>query len=137
MDELLALFRFLVPYFATVPDADVERALALAEPYRPACLTPEQQDEAQVYYAANLLYQRSLQLATGGSGQPAVPVGVKSEKEGDLQRTYGAADGIDTSDPFGWRAEYDRLAAACGGGAITVGTRWRGCCPGPFAPPCC
>lgn len=127
MEELLDLFRFLVPYFAAVPDEDVERALAMAEPYRPACLTDAQQDEAQIYYAASLLYVLSLQ--TAAAGQPVVPVGVKSEKEGDLARTYGAADGVNVNDPFGWRDRYAALAAICAGGAITVGNRWRNCCP--------
>lgn len=134
MDELLALFRFLVPYFASVPDADVERALTLAEPYRPACLTPAQQDAAQVYYAAAVLYQRSLQIAAAAGGG-AMPVGVKSEKEGDLQREYGFVDGMD--DPFNWWGQYTNLAKICGGGAITVGYGPSCCCPGPFATACC
>lgn len=133
--SLLELFRFLVPYFDSVPDADVQAALdfAAANGGRPECLTPAGQDAANVWYAAALLYSRSLQTAAAGA--PVVPVGVKSEKEGDLQRTYGSADGMDASDPFGWWSKFLKLAASCTGGAITVGTRSHGCCPPPWA--CC
>jgi hypothetical protein len=131
VDELLALFRFLVPYFATTPDADVLRALTIAAPYRPSCLSTTQQDEAQVYYAAWILYGRSLQ--TQASSGPAIPVGVTSEKEGDLQRTYGQVEGSD--DPFGYWKQYSDLAARCVGGAITVGTRGAGCCPPAYISP--
>lgn len=125
MAELLALFRFLVPYFASTPDADVEQALTLAEAQRPACLTAGKQDEAQIWYAAWILYGRQLQTATGGVAP--IPVGVKSEKEGDLQRTYGTTDGA--ADPFGFGKSYNDLAALCGGfGAITVGHRYVPCC---------
>lgn len=125
--SLLELFRFLVPYFAAVPDTDVLAALALAEPYRPACLTPSQQDEAQVWYAASLLLERQRQTEAG-TGTGPIPYGIKSEKEGDLQRTYGAADGIE--DPLNFGDRYDALARLCGGyGAITVGYgRGPACC---------
>lgn len=123
--SLLELFRFLVPYFAAVSDENVEQALAMALPYRPACLTPAQQDEAQVFYAAWLLYQRQLQTAALAGG--ASPWGVKSEREGDVSRTYGAVDGQD--DPFGWWGKFSALYALCGGGAITVGHR--------YGPACC
>ena len=119
---LLELFRFLVPYFATVSDADVLAALAMAEPYRPECLTAAQQDQAQVYYAAWLLYQKQLQTeALTGNAGPMPARGVTMEKEGDLQRQYGSS--FDAGDPFGWWDQFAKLAALCGGGAITVGHR--------------
>lgn len=132
MAELLALFRFLVPYFAAVPKEIVEQALTMAADYRPACLTTAGQDKAQVYYAASLLYSRKLQEDAANS--PAIPQGVTSEKEGDLQRTYGRVEGAD--DPFGWWGDYLKLAALCTGGAITVGSRWNTCCPPPWVAPC-
>lgn len=124
---LLELFRFLVPYFAAVPDADVLAALALAEPHRPACLTPAQQDEAQVWYAASILLERQRQTEAG-SGTGPIPYGIKSEKEGDLQRTYGFIEGV--TDPIDFGDRYDALARLCGGlGAITVGFgRGPACC---------
>lgn len=124
---LLQLFRFLVPYFAALSDPVVQQALDLAAPYRPACLTPAQQDEAQVFYAAWLLYQRELQTAALAGGGTMPGVGIKMEKEGDLQRQYGSD--FDSTDPFGWWAKYADLNAACTGGAITVGHR--------HGSPCC
>lgn len=117
---LLELFRFLVPYFAAVSDADVLAALAMAEPYRPTCLTTAQQDEAQVYYAAAILLDRQRQTEAG-SGGGSMPYGIKSEKEGDLQCTYGLVEGV--TDALDFSGRYDALAALCGGGAITVGHR--------------
>lgn len=131
MEALLALFRFLVPFFACTVDTDIEQALELAAAQRPSCLTPAQQDEAQIFYAAWLLYARQLQ--TQFAGQAPVPFGVKSEKEGDVSRTYGtAADGQIGADPYNFWGRYNDLALLCGGyGAITVGNR-RGSCCGPF-----
>lgn len=127
---LLELFRFLVPYFAAVSDGDVTQALTLAEAYRPACLTAAQQDEAQVFYAAWLLYQRQLQTdALAGGGVMPMP-GVTMEKEGDLQRQYGSA--FNAADPFGWWDKYSAWAAVCGGGAITVGHRHGSPCCGLY-----
>lgn len=126
--NLLELFRFMVPYFAALPDEQVQQALDLAAAYRPACLDTARQDQAQVYYAAWLLYQRDLQIKAALPGAPVAPFGVKSEKEGDLSRTYGNAEGSD--DPFGWWGEYSALADLCGGGAITVGHRHGSTCCG-------
>lgn len=131
MQDLLALFRFLVPFFACTVDQDVEQALGLAATYRPSCLSAAQQDEAQIFYAAWLLYGRQLQAMAGG--MVPVKLGVKSEKEGDLSRTYGTgADGHIGADPYNFWGRYNDLALLCGGyGAITVGHR-RGSCCGPF-----
>lgn len=123
--SLLELFRFLVPYFASLPDDEIQTALGLAEEFRPACLLTTQQDTAQVWYAAGLLYDRQLQAATAATGQ-TIPVGVKSEKEGDLQREYGFIEGIEDSQGF-WKRYLD-LAKICGAGAITVGHRYGSCC---------
>ena len=122
MGALLTLFRFLVPYFDTMSDADVTVALELAATQRPDCLTTQGQDMAQVWYAAWLLYQREVQ--TKGAASP-LPYGIKSEKEGDLQVTYGVVDG--SGDPFDYWGRFKNLAKLCGGtGAITVGNGCRG-----------
>lgn len=119
---------FLAPAVAGMPAEDKVRALALAEGYRPACLSPAKQDEAQLWYAAWLLYQRKQQQAGEAAGAVPTP-GVVSEREGDLQRTYGRAEGAD--DPQGFYAQYDRLAQVCRRmGAITVGGRRHGACHG-------
>jgi hypothetical protein len=120
--DLLALFRRSVPYFKGTSDADVAQAVGLAWAERPACLTPAKQDEAQILYAAWTLYQQGMQANYGGG-----PIGVRSEKEGDLARTYGAVEGSD--DPFGWLKRYNAFARACAG-SITVGHRWRDSCCG-------
>ncbi len=139
-DELVKMLDFLAPAVAGQTEEDKKMALALAEPYRPGCLKPAQQDIAQCWYAAWLLYQRMQQQATDAgsgtaSGGVVVPFGVASEKEGDLSRSYfasGGGSGGDASDPakpadpMGYWANWQRLAALCGYGAITVGAG-RGC----------
>jgi len=116
---------FLAPAVAGMPTADKERALARAAAYRPSCLPASKQDEAQVWYAAWLLYQRKQQQAGEGAGVVPTP-GVVSEKEGDLQRTYGTVAGAE--DPLGFYGKYDRLAGLCRHGAILVGRAARGHC---------
>lgn len=125
MEALLALFRFKTPYFDAVLDADVLQALNLSDAYRPACLPANLQDEAQILYAAALLYDLE-QQRRAATAEP-IAFGVKSEKEGDLARTYGD-NGLATADALGFRARYDALARICAAGAITVGNRYRGPC---------
>lgn len=115
---------FLVPAVATMAPADKERALAMAADYRPACLPEKKQDEAQLWYAAWLLYGIKQQRAAEDDGVLAKP-GVVSEKEGDLQRTYGQVAGAE--DPVGFYGRYQRLARLCGIGAATVRIAPRGC----------
>lgn len=113
---------FLAPAVAGMPQPDKEKALAMAAAYRPACLSAAKQDEAQLLYAAWLLYGRLQQ-----QGGDVVPAGVISEKEGDLQRTYGRTEA--TADPLGFYRRWKALNDLCGYGAITVGRGPDGCCP--------
>ena len=113
---------FLAPAVAAMPQPDKEKALAMAAGYRPACLPEAKQDEAQVLYAAWLLYGR-IQQQEGG----VAPAGVISEKEGDLQRTYGRTES--TADPLGFYGRWKALNDICGYGAITAGSADHGCCP--------
>lgn len=115
---------FLAPAVAGMPAADKQRALAIATDYRPACLPEKKQDEAQLWYAAWLLYGIKQQRAAEDDGVLARP-GVVSEKEGDLQRTYGQVTGAE--DPAGFYGRYQRLARLCGIGAATVRSTPRGC----------
>ena len=108
---------FLAPAVAFMTPEDKERALAMAAEYRPACLPAKKQDEAQLWYAAWLLYRIKQQRSAEAEGVLARP-GVVSEKEGDLQRTYGQVEGAE--DPAGFYGQYERLARLCRVGAVTV-----------------
>lgn len=114
---------FLAPAVGGMPAADKQRALAIAADYRPACLPEKKQDEAQLWYAAWLLYGIKQQRGAEDEGVLAKP-GVVSEKEGDLQRTYGQVAGAE--DPAGFYGRYQRLARICGVGAATVRSTPRG-----------
>jgi len=112
---------FLAPAVAGMPNEDKLKALGLAQAYRPACLPAARQDEAQVLYAAWLLYGRLQQQESG-----VVPTGVKSMKEGDLAVTYGTV--VENSDPLGFYGRWKALNDLCGIGAITAGSRLPRCC---------
>lgn len=64
---------FLAPAVASLPAPDKERALAMAADYRPACLPAKLQDEAQLWYAAWLLYGIKAQRAADADGVVARP----------------------------------------------------------------
>ncbi|MCY1188374.1 hypothetical protein D9M73_294750 [compost metagenome] len=71
-----------------------------------------------------MLYRIKLQRQAEEDGVLLRP-GVVSEKEGDLQRTYGRVAGAE--DPAGFYGEYERLARLCRVGAATVRTFPRVC----------
>lgn len=103
---MLELLDLLCPAVAGLPVAEKQRALAYAINKRPACLSTDEQDEAQALYAGYLLArQKSHQ-----SGNIA-PVGVTSESEGDLSRSYGN-NGIG-NDQYGYLAAYKALRDKC------------------------
>lgn len=114
---------FIAPGVAGMAESDKTRALQMAAAYRPGCLTEAKQDEAQLWYAAWLLYGR---LQHSGGAAPVL-AGVKSYKEGDLAITYGSA--AETADPMGYLGRWQVLNDLCGYGAITVGRPLYGCCP--------
>ncbi|EHK65295.1 DUF4054 domain-containing protein [Achromobacter arsenitoxydans] len=115
---------FLAPAVASMPSSDKDRALAMAAEYRPLCLPSKKQDEAQLWYAAWLLYQIKQQRSAEADGVLVRP-GIVSEKEGDLQRTYGKVEGA--ADPAGFYERYERLARVCRVGAATVRSTPRVC----------
>jgi hypothetical protein len=129
MDDLIKILDFIAPGFAALPVEDKTMALTIAAAYRPPCLTEPQQDLAQAYYAAYLLY---MQGASASAGTQPIPYGVVMEKEGDLQRQYGKNAGSDgtVTDPYGYYDNWKRLMDICGTGAIMVGqaTGCGGCC---------
>src|SRR4029078_1947792 len=128
---LIKRLDFLAPGFAALPVEDKEAALAIAAAYRPACLSEAQQDLAQVWYAAYILYAVSLSTGSGGGTTTPIPIGVTEEKEGDLSRKYGwSADQMRAGDPYGYYNNWQKLADICGAGAIMVGQSVRGGCCG-------
>lgn len=108
---MLELLGWLCPA-VTATEAEKLRAIDFAQRFRPKGLSAEKQDEAQAYYAGWLLTKKVQHQLSG-----AVPVGVVSEKEGDLSRTYGKSD----DDPYGYLAAYNKLKKLSSKGAITVG----------------
>lgn len=114
---------FIAPGLAGVPPEAKEKAIARAAAYRPGCLPEDMQDEAQLYYAAWLLFDRERQLAVASSGAGAVGYGAKSIKEGDVAIEFFArADGSAVLDPQGFYQRWSDLNAICAMGSITVST---------------
>ncbi|GEM_PF-815360 len=128
VSEILA---FLAPGLTATAE-DRKTAISLAEAYRPGCLTQQKADEAVAWYAAWLLYGRQQQQEALDAGE-VVPLGVKSQTDGDLSRTYaeGAAGGA-IADPLGFYARWESLNNICVRmGAITVSPVPMGCCGWP------
>ncbi|HWK70031.1 MAG TPA: DUF4054 domain-containing protein [Burkholderiaceae bacterium] len=103
--SLTELLDFFAPAL-TATEQERADALAIAESRRPWCLSETEQDEAQALYAAWLLSLNAQAKVTS-----VREVGVISEKEGDLAKTYGKAeDGLDAG---GFKARYDAMARRC------------------------
>ena len=110
----LDYFRMFATEFAGIADADVNKWLALAtnDVYAP-CLSAEELARAQALYAAHLLKQ-SEDAANGGARGT-----ITSEKEGDLQRSYGTGAGSYVqkgSTPY--YDQYFELVSRCFGATI-------------------
>lgn len=89
----LEYFRLLAPEFTSVADVEVNKWLLIAgNTASVGCLDTERADMALALYAAHML-SLATRAAAGGSGSTGV---ITSEKEGDLQRTYGASKGDDS-----------------------------------------
>jgi hypothetical protein len=109
----LQYFRLFAPAFASVDDVTVGQWLTVAESMvNVGCLDTERQNMAIAYYAAHLL--SVTESASSGAAGP-----VKSEREGDLSRSFGAISGDDTwlgQTPYG--LAYLNLSSACAGASI-------------------
>lgn len=129
MEPTVANLSFLAPGLADVSDEDKQKALDYAVAFRPSCLDKAQQDLAQLYYAIWFLFDRQAQTAGGDAGVTII-AGVKSIKEGDVQITYGNADGTVVADPYGFYGRWKALNDLCGYGAIVASPyRGRNGCP--------
>lgn len=113
----LEYFRILAPALASITDEAVGVWIGIAEcSTNTWCLNDEQKAMANALYAAHLIETTpGLSPTGGGAGQ------VKSEKEGDLQITYGSIDGQDTflgSTAYGLKY-LDLTKAYSGSGILT------------------
>lgn len=112
----LEYFRLLAPEFASVSDATANQWLSVAGNLtETGCLDTERAAMARALYAAHML---SLTTRSGQGGAAALGP-VTSEKEGDLQRSYGSVKGGDTymgQTPYG--QQYLDIARACFGATI-------------------
>lgn len=118
---MIEKLRLLCPYAASADDALLEKMLTLAAEFAPPCLSDKLKERAVLYYAGYLAVNA---LAVVAQGAVVVPVGVVSEREGDLSRSYGD-HGV--SDPCGYLAQYQKLADLCKRGAIIV-SQYGGSC---------
>lgn len=112
----LEYFRIVAPEFASVIDADVDNWITMAGMLaNTACLDTERAALARALYAAHLLRITTTQSVSGNTALGPVT----SEREGDLQRTYGALKGSDNwlgQTSYGLR--FIDVTKACFGSAI-------------------
>lgn len=112
----LEYFRLLAPEFASVNDVTVNQWLTMAgNLVNAGCLDAERAAMARALYAAHML---SLSTRSGQGGAAALGA-VTSEKEGDLQRSYGGVKGGDTYlGQTSYGQQYLDITKACFGAAI-------------------
>lgn len=112
----LQYFRLLAPEFAGVDDTTVNQWLSVAGNLaNTGCLDTERAAMARALYAAHML---SLTTRSGQGGAAALGA-VTSEKEGDLQRSYGGVKGGDTYlGQTSYGQQYLDITRACFGAAI-------------------
>lgn len=120
----LEYFRILAPEFASVVDGTVQTWLTMAGNLaNTGCLDAERAAMALALYAAHML-RLTLSPAQGTVGALGP---VTSEREGDLQRTYGALKGSDSwlgQTPYG--QQYIDITKACfGAGIMTRVEPWQ------------
>ncbi len=96
--SVIAMIRTIAPQFEKDSDATVQVYMELAEPFVSENKLGPFYVRALAEYAAHLMTLRDMIAADGASGASLVSVGVTSEREGDLQRTYGTSTETDGSD---------------------------------------
>lgn len=116
MTTSLEYFRIIGKQFAAMSDADVEVWLGIATTLGAGgCLMGDPANLATALYTAHLL-QLDSENVTGEGGRGPI----KSEKEGDLARTYGTATGVADGwlglSPYG--QQYSQMTLGCTGGVI-------------------
>lgn len=113
--DVVATIALFYPNIEKVESAVVNQAISLAQSHAPACLPEAKQALAVAYYAAYLLAQR----AESGVN----PLGLASEREGDLAVTYS----LELRKSTQFLAKYQELNAICQRlGAMTVGLNYGG-----------
>lgn len=107
--DFLKTFRLLAPDLADATEDMVLAYRKLAEPMISESKFGDLYPQALVYLTAHRMAYQNL-IAEGGSSSGAVIAGnVISEKEGDLQRSYGSA-GSGASGGTGGTDAYDKTA---------------------------
>ncbi len=106
------------------PQSTIIVMLAIAEEFRPPCLSEKMQNIAQAYYAAYLLQDWLNNSAPGGGNTVTNSGIVLSEKEGDISVTYAdpnaSSNGGSTMPPKGPYEKWSKLNDMCKRGAITT-----------------
>jgi len=129
MTTSLEYFRIIAKQFASVSDAEVEVWLDIAGlNANTACLMGDRANLALALYAAHLLsLDAANQTGEGGHGN------IKSEREGDLSRSYGSSVGDDTwLGLSGYGQQFQNMMLGCFG--ATIMTRFGDTPPVVIAP---
>lgn len=108
--DFLKTFRLLAPDLADATDDMVLAYRKLAEPMISESKFGDLYPQALVYLTAHRLAYQNL-IAAGGASSGAVIAGnIVSEKEGDLQRSYGSAGGGTSGNGSNYTDAYDKTA---------------------------
>lgn len=115
----LEWFRLLAPAYSSLTDEQVQALLTASALFvNVSCLDEERANAATALYAAHLKW--TIDKSASGGGTTG---NIKSEREGDLSRTYGSLTGDDSwigQSPYG--LQYLDITKVCSG--IGIMTRF-------------
>lgn len=111
----LEWFRLLAPAYSALTDEQVTALLTASALFvNVSCLDDDRANAATALYAAHLQWVGQASAGNGG-----IVGNIKSEREGDLSRTYGNLNGDDTwigQSPYG--LQYMDIVKVCSGAGI-------------------
>lgn len=94
--EILALFRVIAPEFNSVSDNDVIARIEFVKPFIGQTKFGELYTRAVALYTAHTLALQRIIDNEGSIGGSITAGSITMEKEGDLQRSYGASVNSDS-----------------------------------------
>lgn len=110
-EEFLEIFRIIAPELSDTTDAMILAMRKLCLPMISQCRFGDLYDQALAYLVAHRLTYQNMIAAGGGAGSAGVVAGnVVSEKEGDLQRSYGSSGSSGNGSGSGYTDTLDKTA---------------------------
>ena len=105
----LEYFRLIATEFVDIDDVTVNAMIDMASAFVSPKGFDNKYEQALAYYTAHLFAMRSIVNIGGSTDTKIIAGNVSSEKEGDLQRSYGSSNITSTGDDLLNRTYYGKL----------------------------